>query len=86
MGHWLRSNSEFCIMAVKGKPKLLRHDQATVIYGPMREHSRKPEQFYEMVETLCIAVGWTTSRGSRALAGSSSAMNQGSSLVNRGEA
>lgn len=54
VGHWLRSNSEFCIMAVKGKPKLLRHDQATVIYGPMREHSRKPDEFYQMVETLCV--------------------------------
>ena len=54
VGHWLRSNSEFCIMAVKGKPKLLRHDQDTVIYGPMREHSRKPDEFYEMVESLCV--------------------------------
>ena len=54
VGHWLRSNTEFVVMAVKGRPKLLRHDQPTVIYGPMREHSRKPEEFYQMVETLCI--------------------------------
>jgi len=53
LGSWLRSKSEFCIMAVKGKPVVNLTNQSTVLFAPMREHSRKPDEFYEMVETLC---------------------------------
>lgn len=53
LGSWLRSQSEFCIMAVKGKPKINLSNQSTVIYGKLREHSRKPDEFYEMVNSLC---------------------------------
>ncbi len=53
LGSWLRSQSEFCIMAVKGKPVINLTNQTTVINGPLREHSRKPEEFYEMVDGLC---------------------------------
>lgn len=52
LGSWLRSQSEFCIMAVKGKPRINLTNQSTVINGPMREHSRKPDEFYAMVESL----------------------------------
>ena len=54
IGRWLRSNTEFCIMAVKGKPAVTLTNQTTAIHGPVREHSRKPDEFYHMVETLCI--------------------------------
>lgn len=54
-GSWLRSQSEFCIMAVRGQPKINLTNQSTVLYGPLREHSRKPEEFYKMVEELCPA-------------------------------
>ena len=54
LGQWLRSQSEFCIMAVKGTPKINLTNQTTVINGPMREHSRKPDEFYDMVNDLCI--------------------------------
>ncbi len=53
-GRWLRSQSEFCIMAVKGKPVFHLTNQTTVIHGDRREHSRKPDEFYQMVEALCI--------------------------------
>lgn len=53
LGSWLRSQSEFCIMAVKGSPKVTLTNQSTVVYGLMREHSRKPDEFYKMVESLC---------------------------------
>ena len=53
LGSWLRSKSEFCIMAVKGKPVVNLTNHSTVLFAPMREHSRKPDEFYEMVETLC---------------------------------
>lgn len=54
LGTWLRSQTEFCIMAVKGSPKVNLTNQSTVIYGKLREHSRKPDEFYEMVDSLCI--------------------------------
>jgi len=53
LGTWLRSQTEFCIMAVKGKPVIDLSSQTTVIYGAMREHSRKPDEFYDMVKELC---------------------------------
>lgn len=56
VGTWLRSKSEFCIMAVRGSPKIHLTDQTTVINGITREHSRKPDEFYEMVESLCLGV------------------------------
>ena len=53
LGSWLRSKSEFCIMAVKGSPVITLTNQTTVLSGPLREHSRKPDEFYEMVDRLC---------------------------------
>lgn len=53
LGRWLRSQSEFCIMATRGKPLIDLTNQTTVLHGPMREHSRKPDEFYAMVESLC---------------------------------
>lgn len=53
LGSWLRSQSEFCIMAVKGNPTVNLTNQTTIINGPLREHSRKPDEFYSMVDKLC---------------------------------
>jgi len=53
LGTWLRSQCEFCIMAARGSPPLDLTNQSTVLYAPRREHSRKPEEFYRMVESLC---------------------------------
>jgi len=54
VGRWLRSQTEYCIMSVKGKPKVNLTSQSTVLYGKSREHSRKPDEFYTMVDSLCI--------------------------------
>ena len=54
LGSWLRSQSEFCIMAVKGSPKVNLTNQTTIINGALREHSRKPDEFYKFVDSLCI--------------------------------
>ena len=54
LGRWLRSQTEFCIMATKGEPALNLTDQTTLLHGPMREHSRKPDEFYVMVDSLCV--------------------------------
>jgi len=54
LGTYLRSQSEFCIMALKGKPIINLTNQTTVISGKLKEHSRKPDEFYEMVDSLCV--------------------------------
>ncbi len=53
MGTWLRGQTEHCILAVRGKPVITLSNQTTVLHAPVREHSRKPEEFYALVESLC---------------------------------
>lgn len=54
-GDWLRGQTEHCLMAVRGKPVVTLTNQSTLLYAPRQEHSRKPDQFYERVESLCPA-------------------------------
>jgi N6-adenosine-specific RNA methylase IME4 len=53
LGDWLRGKTEHCLMAVRGKPLVTLANQTTHLAGPLREHSRKPEEFYALVESLC---------------------------------
>ncbi len=53
LGDWLRNVTEHCILAVKGKPVVALTNQTTLLSVPRREHSRKPEEFYTLVEALC---------------------------------
>jgi N6-adenosine-specific RNA methylase IME4 len=53
LGDWLRGQTEHCILAARGKPTLTLTNQTTLLHGPLREHSRKPEEFYALVEALC---------------------------------
>lgn len=53
VGNWLRNQTEHCIVAVRGKPVVQLTNQTTILEGPVREHSRKPTEFYELVESLC---------------------------------
>jgi N6-adenosine-specific RNA methylase IME4 len=55
MGDWLRGQTEHCIMAVRGKPTVVLTNQTTLLHGPVRAHSQKPDEFYELVESLCPA-------------------------------
>lgn len=52
-GDWLRGQTEHCLLCVRGKPVVTLTNQSTVIHSPLREHSRKPEEFYALVEKLC---------------------------------
>jgi len=52
-GDWLRGRTEHCLVAVRGRPTVLLTNQTTVLHGPLREHSRKPDEFYALVESLC---------------------------------
>jgi N6-adenosine-specific RNA methylase IME4 len=42
-------------MAVRGNPIVELTNQTTVLHGKVREHSRKPDEFYAFVERLCPA-------------------------------
>ena len=53
MGAWLRCQIEFCILGISGKPEWKLTNQRDIIESPRREHSRKPDEFYKMVEDLC---------------------------------
>ena len=58
-GHWLRNCTEHCALAVKGKVPSFLHsktltNQPTIIKAERREHSRKPEEFYQLVEHFCL--------------------------------
>jgi len=53
LGDWLRGQTEHCILAVRGKPTVTLTNQTTRLDGPVREHSRKPEEFYALVDALC---------------------------------
>jgi N6-adenosine-specific RNA methylase IME4 len=53
VGDWLRGQTEHCLLAVRGKPPWNLTNQTTFLEGEVRDHSRKPEEFYKMVEALC---------------------------------
>jgi N6-adenosine-specific RNA methylase IME4/ParB-like chromosome segregation protein Spo0J len=57
MGHgeWLRCQTEHCIMAVRGKPIVTLRNETTLLHAPVRGHSAKPAEFYDLVERLCPA-------------------------------
>jgi N6-adenosine-specific RNA methylase IME4 len=54
-GHWLRGQTEHCLLAVRGRPTVTLTNQASVLHAPspQRQHSRKPDEFYALVESLC---------------------------------
>src|SRR5512132_1008107 len=54
-GDWLRGQTEHCLLAVRGRPVVTLTSQSTLLTGPLREHSRKPDEFYALVESLCPA-------------------------------
>jgi len=53
MGRWTRSNSEICILAVKGKPKRISAKVHQVVIEKIREHGRKPDCVRDRIVELC---------------------------------
>jgi N6-adenosine-specific RNA methylase IME4 len=54
MGRNIRMQCEFCLLATKGKPIINGASERDIIREARREHSRKPEAFYTMVDRMCI--------------------------------
>jgi N6-adenosine-specific RNA methylase IME4 len=52
MGRWTRANTEFCLLAVKGKPKRESAAVHQLIYAPVSEHPRKPDEARERIIKL----------------------------------
>ena len=52
MGHWVRMQCEFCLIGIKGKPYWSNTKHRDIFSEPRREHSRKPDAFFAMVEEI----------------------------------
>ncbi len=52
MGYWTRQQTEICLVATRGKPKVNDHGVRQLIIAPRREHSRKPDEQYNRIERL----------------------------------
>ncbi|MCA9674991.1 MAG: ParB N-terminal domain-containing protein [Myxococcales bacterium] len=73
VGDWGRNCAEPLIIATRGRPVFHAADVPTVFFAPRREHSRKPDEAYTLLERCCPAparlelfarearAGWTTS-------------------------
>lgn len=54
VGDWLRGQTEHCILAVKGNYKMKKPIPPTIFEAAVpKEHSRKPDEFYELVDKCC---------------------------------
>src|ERR1035438_7794864 len=51
-GEWLRGQTEHCLLGARGRPVFLHGNDGTALEGARREHSRKPEEFYALVERI----------------------------------
>lgn len=54
MGRTIRMQCEFCLMAFCGNPIFNGAAERDILRVKRRQHSRKPDEFYEFVERACI--------------------------------
>jgi len=52
LGFYTRSNSEPCLLCLRGSMPPAVHDVLSLIVSPVREHSRKPDEQYDKIERL----------------------------------
>lgn len=51
-GYWTRANPEPCLLFTRGHPKRVSTSVRKLIISRRREHSRKPDEQYERIESL----------------------------------
>ena len=56
IGHYTKSNTEPCLLGVRGKPWVVSNYVSQVIISPRREHSRKPDEVRDRIVQLCGGV------------------------------
>jgi len=54
MGAWLRMQCEFCLVGIKGKPYWDNTTYRDILSEARREHSRKPDGFFDMVDAITM--------------------------------
>lgn len=54
MGDWFRMQCEFCLFGIKGKPFWNNTTERDIITESRRQHSRKPDAFFDMVNKICV--------------------------------
>jgi N6-adenosine-specific RNA methylase IME4 len=52
MGFWTRANPEQCLLATRGHPKRKAANVQKLVISRRREHSRKPDEMYGLIERL----------------------------------
>lgn len=52
MGAWFRMQCEFCLVGIKGKPYWHNTRWPEIIEEARREHSRKPDAFFDLVASI----------------------------------
>jgi len=54
MGAWFRMQCEFCLVGIKGKPYFENTKYRDILTEARREHSRKPDCFFSMIEEITL--------------------------------
>lgn len=54
MGAWVRMQCEFCLVGIIGNPYWQNTTERDIISEPKRQHSRKPDAFFAMVEKITV--------------------------------
>jgi len=52
MGFWFRGQIEVCLLGVRGNVKAFRSQKQNFIQAKVRKHSQKPDELYEIIESL----------------------------------
>jgi site-specific DNA-methyltransferase (adenine-specific) len=52
MGHYTRGNAELCLIAKKGKIKILNHSISQIIESEIQQHSKKPDVIRDKIVEL----------------------------------
>jgi len=53
LGYWTRANPEQCLIATRGAPPRKAKNIPRLLISPRREHSRKPDEVYNLIKKLC---------------------------------
>jgi N6-adenosine-specific RNA methylase IME4 len=52
LGHYLRNSTEHLLFATRGNAPVRFRSQPTWVNAPVTEHSRKPDEFYAIIERI----------------------------------
>lgn len=52
---WMQGGHELLLIGTRGSPTIIPAGYSTVLRGPRRAHSQKPDDFFEMAEAMCPA-------------------------------